>query len=74
MIGIRLGFVMCHGTTGATEMNQWWGSLVRCCLALGTYPMIMGLKDQLITVDFVANAIVHIAQNAEAARYKVVRK
>lgn len=66
VIGIRLGFVMCHGTTGATEMNQWWGSFVRCCLALGTYPMIMGLKDQLITVDFVAKAIVHIAKNAEA--------
>ncbi|WP_160716733.1 amino acid adenylation domain-containing protein [Chitinophaga solisilvae] len=66
VIGIRLGFVMCHGTTGATEMNQWWGSFVRCCLSLGVYPMIMGLKDQLITVDFVAKAIVHISKNKDA--------
>nr|WP_157836820.1 thioester reductase domain-containing protein [Pseudomonas piscis] len=66
VIGIRLGFVMCNGQTGATEMNQWWGSFVRCCLSLGTYPMIMGLKDQLVTVDFVAQAIVHIAKNRQA--------
>ncbi|MDH0646895.1 amino acid adenylation domain-containing protein [Pseudomonas sp. GD03858] len=66
VIGIRLGFVMCNGETGATEMNQWWGSFVRCCLSLGTYPMIMGLKDQLVTVDFVAKAIVHIARNKDA--------
>ncbi|MFS1286263.1 amino acid adenylation domain-containing protein [Pseudomonas piscis] len=66
VIGIRLGFVMCQNDSGATEMNQWWGSFVRCCVALGTYPMIMGLKDQLVTVDFVAKAIVHISQNKEA--------
>lgn len=66
VIGIRLGFVMCQSETGATEMNQWWGSFVRCCVALGSYPMIMGLKDQLVTVDFVAKAIVHISQNKEA--------
>ncbi|WP_409300778.1 amino acid adenylation domain-containing protein [Pseudomonas sp. KCJK8993] len=66
VIGIRPGFVMCQSDSGATEMNQWWGSLVRCCVALGTYPMIMGLKDQLVTVDFVAKAIVHISQNKKS--------
>lgn len=66
VINFRLGFVMCNSQTGATEMNQWWGSLVRSCLSTGTFPLIMGLKDELVTVDFVAQAIVHIAKNKDA--------
>lgn len=66
VINFRLGFAVCNGTTGATVMSQWWGSLVRSCVATGAFPLVMGLKDELTTVDYMAKAIVHIARQKDA--------
>ncbi len=66
VINFRLGFAVCSGETGATVMSQWWGSLVRSCVATGAFPLIMGLKDELTTVDYMAKAIVHIAKQKDA--------
>lgn len=66
MINFRLGFAVCSQMTGATVLNQWWGSLVRSCVELGAFPLVMGLKDELTTVDYMAKAIVHISQKKEA--------
>ncbi|MCI3939184.1 amino acid adenylation domain-containing protein [Chryseobacterium aahli] len=62
----RLGFAVCHSTSGATVMNQWWGSLIRSCVELNSFPLVMGLKDELTTVDYMCKAIMHISKKKEA--------
>lgn len=62
----RLGFAVCHSTSGATVMNQWWGALIRSCVALNSFPLVMGLKDELTTVDYMCKSIVHISKKKEA--------
>jgi amino acid adenylation domain-containing protein/thioester reductase-like protein len=76
VINFRLGFAVCNGTTGATVMSQWWGSLVRSCVETGAFPLVMGLKDELTTVDYMTKAIVHIAgqQNAVGKNFHLSPK
>lgn len=62
----RLGFAVCHSTSGATVMNQWWGALIRSCVELNSFPLVMGLKDELTTVDYMCKAIMHISKKKEA--------
>lgn len=62
----RLGFAVCHSTSGATVMNQWWGALIRSCVALNSFPLVMGLKDELTTVDYMCKSIVHISKKKAA--------
>ncbi|WP_204251698.1 amino acid adenylation domain-containing protein [Flavobacterium ginsenosidimutans] len=66
IINFRLGFAVCHGASGATEMNQWWGALIRSCVELKSFPLVMGLKDELTTVDYMCRAIMHISRKKEA--------
>jgi len=66
IINFRLGFAVCHSTSGATVMNQWWGALIRSCVALKSFPLVMGLKDELTTVDYMCKAITHISKKKEA--------
>lgn len=66
VINFRLGFAVCHSTSGATVMNQWWGALIRSCVKLKSFPLVMGLKDELTTVDYMCKAIMHISKKKEA--------
>lgn len=66
VINCRLGFAVCHSKSGATVHNQWWGALIRSCVQLQSFPLIMGLKDELTTVDYMCKAIAHIGKQAEA--------
>ncbi|WP_316777005.1 amino acid adenylation domain-containing protein [Pedobacter antarcticus] len=66
IINFRLGFAVCHSTSGATVMNQWWGALIRSCVQLKSFPLIMGLKDELTTVDYMCKAIIHISKKKES--------
>ncbi|RAJ31130.1 non-ribosomal peptide synthetase [Pedobacter cryoconitis] len=66
VVNFRLGFAVCNGKTGATVMNQWWGMLTRSCIELNAFPLVMGLKDELTTVDYMSSAIVHIAKNKDS--------
>jgi len=66
IINFRLGFAVCHSTSGATVRNQWWGALIRSCAELGSFPLVMGLKDELTTVDYMCKAIAHISKKKEA--------
>lgn len=66
IINFRLGFAVCHSTSGATVMNQWWGALIRSCVKLKSFPLVMGLKDELTTVDYMCKAITHISKKKEA--------
>ena len=66
IINFRLGFAVCHSTSGATVKNQWWGALIRSCAELQSFPLVMGLKDELTTVDYMCKAITHIGKKPEA--------
>lgn len=66
VINFRLGFAVCHSKSGATVMNQWWGALIRSCVELKSFPLVMGLKDELTTVDYMCKAIMHISKKKEA--------
>lgn len=66
VINFRLGFVVCHSKTGATPLNQWWSALMRSCIELKAFPLVMGLKDEVVTVDYVCKAIAHIGKKPEA--------
>ena len=66
LINLRLGFAVCNGKTGATVRNQWWGALIKSCADLNAFPLVMGLKDELTTVDYMAAAIRHIGMSPEA--------
>ena len=66
VINFRLGFVVCHSKTGATPLNQWWSSLMRSCIELKAFPLVMGLKDEVVTVDYVCKTIAHISKKPEA--------
>lgn len=66
LINFRLGFVVCHGKTGATPLNQWWSSLMRSCIELKAFPLVMGLKDEVVTVDYVCKAMAHISRKPDA--------
>lgn len=66
VINFRLGFAVCNHKTGATALSQWWGSLVRACVEMGSFPLVMGLKDELTSVNYISEAVIHIARNPEA--------
>lgn len=66
IIIFRLGYVFCHSITGATAKYQWWGLLVRTCIELKTYPILIDQKEELVSVDFISKAVAHISTNPEA--------
>lgn len=66
LITYRLGYAMCHSTTGASAPYQWWAGLVKNCIEYGTYPQLKELREGLITVDYMTRAIGSISKNTEA--------
>jgi len=62
----RLGYVFCHSLTGATARYQWWGSLIKTCVELKCYPILVDQKEELTMVDFVSKAIVYISRKQDA--------
>jgi amino acid adenylation domain-containing protein/thioester reductase-like protein len=66
VITFRPGFVLCHSKTGATSTDQWYTRMVRTCIDLNTYPLLVGINDALINVDYVCKAMVHITGKPEA--------
>ncbi|TWF40432.1 amino acid adenylation domain-containing protein/thioester reductase-like protein [Chitinophaga polysaccharea] len=70
VITFRLGYAMCHSQSGASAPYQWWASLVKNCVQYASYPALRELREGLITVDYMAKAIVHITKNKEAIGQK----
>jgi len=66
IIIFRLGYTFCHSTTGATAKYQWWSLLVKCCVQLKHYPILLDQKEELVSVDFISKSIAHIAKNPKA--------
>ncbi|TPG36146.1 non-ribosomal peptide synthetase [Flavobacterium pectinovorum] len=70
VITYRLGYAMCHGTSGASAPYQWWAGLVKLCLKHNTYPALTELREGLITVDYMVKSMVHISKNPDAIGLK----
>ncbi|MCC9070638.1 amino acid adenylation domain-containing protein [Flavobacterium sp. F-65] len=66
IIIFRLGYAFCHSTSGATAKYQWWGLLVKTCVELKAYPILLEQKEELVSVDFISKAIAHISKNPKA--------
>ncbi|RPE05467.1 amino acid adenylation domain-containing protein [Chitinophaga lutea] len=66
VITYRLGYAMCHSTSGASADYQWWSGLVRNCIEFGAYPQLTELREGLITVDYMTRAMVHISRKEDA--------
>ncbi|WP_428229025.1 amino acid adenylation domain-containing protein [Flavobacterium sp.] len=66
IIIFRLGYTFCHSITGATAKYQWWSLLVKCCVQLKHYPILLDQKEELVSVDFISKSIAHISKNPKA--------
>jgi amino acid adenylation domain-containing protein/thioester reductase-like protein len=66
VLTFRSGFILCHSKTGATSMDQWYARMVRTCMQLSAYPLLVGSKDALISVDYLCKAMVHISSKPDA--------
>lgn len=62
----RLGYVFCHSVTGATAKYQWWSSLIKTCVDLKCYPILVNQKEELTMVDFVSKAVTYISKNPKS--------
>ena len=62
----RLGYAMCHSKTGACATYQWWSNLIKVCLKYNAYPDLVELREGLITVDYMAQSVVHITGQPDA--------
>ncbi|WP_316635952.1 amino acid adenylation domain-containing protein [uncultured Flavobacterium sp.] len=70
VITYRLGYAMCHETSGASAPYQWWAGLVKLCLKHNTYPALTELREGLITVDYMVKSMAHISKNPDAIGHK----
>ncbi|PXX71771.1 amino acid adenylation domain-containing protein/thioester reductase-like protein [Nocardia tenerifensis] len=63
----RLGYALCDARTGHAATYQWWPRLVKTCVALGAIPDLQNLREGLITVDYIVDAIAAIGRDPGAA-------
>ncbi|MET7259149.1 non-ribosomal peptide synthetase [Dyadobacter fermentans] len=70
VVTYRLGYAICHSTTGAFAPYQWWSNLVKVCLRYSSYPDLIELREGLITVDYIAESVVHITGNPDCLGLK----
>ncbi|MGH1518679.1 amino acid adenylation domain-containing protein [Chryseobacterium sp. JK1] len=66
LITYRLGYAMCHSKTGASASYQWWSGLVKNCVEFKSYPALTELREGLITVDYMTQAMAHITKDKKA--------
>lgn len=66
LMTFRLGYATFHGETGVSADYQWWGRLVRTCIALGTVPDLQDLREGLTSVDYMTKALARISRNPAA--------
>jgi thioester reductase-like protein len=62
----RPGNVSGHSVTGASNPRDFLGALIAASLRIGAAPEIEGWRMEMTPVDFVAEAVCHIAAEPEA--------
>jgi thioester reductase-like protein len=66
LMTFRLGYATCHSRTGACAEYQWWGRFIKACLEKGAVPDLRKMREGLTTVDYMTQAIAHIARQPAA--------
>ncbi|WP_425102721.1 thioester reductase domain-containing protein [Burkholderia ambifaria] len=66
LMTFRLGYATFHGETGVSADYQWWGRLVKTCIALGIVPDLDDLREGLTSVDYMTKALARISRNPAA--------
>jgi amino acid adenylation domain-containing protein/thioester reductase-like protein len=66
----RLGYATFHSQTGLCADYQWWGRLVKTCIAYNSIPDLRDLREGLTTIDYIAAAIAFISRIPEALSKK----
>ncbi|PLB53851.1 non-ribosomal peptide synthetase [Aspergillus steynii IBT 23096] len=59
----RSGFVLGHSKTGVCNRNDFVSRLYTSCMEMGVYPFLPDQRKEFVAVDFVVNAMVHIASS-----------
>ncbi|MBD2092037.1 amino acid adenylation domain-containing protein [Microcoleus sp. FACHB-1515] len=62
---VRPGFIFGHSQTGAANHKDYISRLIKGCIELGCVSPIFGQKDQMVTVDYVARAIVYLSKSSQ---------
>ncbi|WP_193101186.1 non-ribosomal peptide synthetase [Burkholderia sp. Z1] len=70
LMTFRLGYATFHGETGVSADYQWWGRLVKTCIALGAVPDLQDLREGLTSVDYMTKALARISRNPAALGLK----
>jgi thioester reductase-like protein len=62
----RPGFIMGNSHTGAANMQDFLSRSLLGCIQLGAYPDLVNFKNQVVTVDYASQAILHLSQQPAA--------
>lgn len=62
----RPGFITGNSYTGATNLRDFLSRSLLGCIQLGAYPDLANFKNQVVTVDYASQAILHISQQPAA--------
>ncbi|NEQ43849.1 MAG: AMP-binding protein [Leptolyngbya sp. SIOISBB] len=62
----RPGFIAGNSHTGATNLRDFLSRSLLGCIQLGAYPDLANFKNQVVTVDYASQAILHISQQPES--------
>lgn len=61
----RPGFVLCHSETGAGNSDDFMGRLICDCVTLGSYPILLNQRKELVAVDNVAKILKAISSSKQ---------
>ena len=62
----RLGLVMGDTRTGVGNTADYVSRMIKGCIQLGSYPDLVDQKQELVSVDYVTKAIVHLSKQNES--------
>ncbi len=62
----RLGFVMGDTRTGIGNTDDYVSRMIKGCIQLGSYPDLIDQKQELVSVDYVTKAILHLSHQRES--------
>jgi len=62
----RVGFAMGHSQTGINNTEDFSSRLIKGCIQMGSFPELIGKKEEFIPVDFATRAIIHLSSKKES--------
>jgi amino acid adenylation domain-containing protein/thioester reductase-like protein len=63
---MRPGFLLGHTQSGVTNTTDFWSRLIKGCIQIGSFPELIGQKQEFIPIDYVTQSIVHLSLKPES--------